>query len=249
MEKLFIDFVAPLTCTKRGNLAIIVNMDTFSKFVIFSPVRKISSQVVSDSLKGVFFPAYGTPFSIVNDNARVFCCKHFRDLCLRWRITHNTTTPYYPQASLAKQVNRNLKSALRIFFHESQTAWNEDLPWLSLAHDTALAESTKCTSDKLFLGKELKCPLLVWWDLSPASTDGTGEANQSFWTQDYRSLKQARNKVSRRYDANRKPHQYRVGDTVVYHMKLASSKALNISAKLLLRCSKPMVIAKIVRPK
>jgi len=35
---------------------------------------------------------------------------------------------------------------------------------------------------------------------------------------------------------------------VVYRMNLASSKAQKISAKLLLRWSKPIVIAKIVRP-
>jgi hypothetical protein len=35
---------------------------------------------------------------------------------------------------------------------------------------------------------------------------------------------------------------------IVYRMNLASSKAQNTSAKLLLRLSKPMVIAKIVRP-
>jgi len=184
----------------------------------------------------------------MTDNARVFRCKQIRDLCFRWGITHITTTPYYPQALLAERVNRNLKSALKIFHHESQTTWDEDLPWLSLAFNTAVHESTMSTPDKLFLGRELKCPLLVRWDLSSASTDGTGEPNQSFWTQAYKNLMQAGKKVAQRYDVNRKPHQFQIGDTVVYRLNLASSKAQNISAKLLLRWSKPMVIAKIVRP-
>jgi len=47
---------------------------------------------------------------------------------------------------------------------------------------------------------------------------------------------------------NRKPHQFQVGDTVVYRLNPAISKAHNISAKLLLRWSKPMVIVKMVRP-
>jgi hypothetical protein len=34
----------------------------------------------------------------------------------------------------------------------------------------------------------------------------------------------------------------------MYKMRLASSKANNVTAKLLLRWSKPVVIAKIVRP-
>jgi hypothetical protein len=119
LERLFVDIVGPLTCTKRGNLAILVEVDVFSKFVFFFLVWKISSQVVSDCLERVFFPAFGTLTSVVTDNARVLCCKQFRDLCFWWGITHITTTPYYPQASLEEWVNRNLKSALKIFHHES----------------------------------------------------------------------------------------------------------------------------------
>jgi hypothetical protein len=83
MDKLFIDFMGPLTRTKRGNIAVLVVVDAFSKFVQFYPVRKITSQVVSDHLERGFFPAFGTPGCIVKDNARVFCCKTFKDLCFR----------------------------------------------------------------------------------------------------------------------------------------------------------------------
>jgi len=70
---------------------------------------------------------------------------------------------------------------------------------------------------------------------------------QSFWTQAYNNLKWARNKVVKRYDIDRKPHTYQVDDTVVYRIRLARSKANNISAKFLLRWSKPFITAKIVR--
>jgi len=248
MERLFIDFVGPLTRTKRGNLAILAVVDGFSKFVSFFPVRKMSAQAVLDCLERSYLPAYGTPTCVVTDNATVFRCRQFKDLCFRWGITHITTTPYYPQASLAERVNRNLKSALKIFHHASQSAWDEDLPWLGLAFNTAVHESTKCTPDKLFLGRELKCPLSVRWDLSSAGTDGTGESEHSFWTQAYQNLKRARSKVARRYNALRRPHQYRVGDSVVFRSHAVSSKARNITAKLLLRWSKPVVVAKIVGP-
>jgi hypothetical protein len=57
MEKLFTDFVGPLTCTKRGNIAILVVVDAFSKFVQFYPVRKMSSRVVSR--EGIFSQLLG----------------------------------------------------------------------------------------------------------------------------------------------------------------------------------------------
>ena len=51
---------------------------------------------------------------------------------------HLTTTPYYPQASLAERVNRNLKAALKIFHHESQNTCDENLPSVGLAFNTAV---------------------------------------------------------------------------------------------------------------
>jgi hypothetical protein len=127
MDRLFIDFLGPLVRSKRGNVAIFVIVDAFSKFVAFNPVRKITSRVVLDCLERGFFPAYGTPKYLVTHNAKVFCCKLFNDMCFWWGVEHVTTTPYYPQASLAERVNRNLKSALKIFHHQTQKAWYDDV--------------------------------------------------------------------------------------------------------------------------
>ena len=53
-DRLFVDFVGPLVRSKRGNIAILV-VDSLSKFVSFCPVRKITSQAVSDHLERGFF--------------------------------------------------------------------------------------------------------------------------------------------------------------------------------------------------
>jgi hypothetical protein len=143
-----------------------------------------------------------------------------------------------------ERVNRNLKAALKIFHHQSQLRWDEDLPWLSTAFNTAIHESTQSSPDKLFLGRELLSPLITKWDLTPES----GVSNQSFWADVYACLKKARDRVKARYDAGRSPSPYKVGDTVVFRMRLVSSKPNKVSAKLLLRWSRPVIIVKIIRP-
>jgi len=240
------DFVGPLTRTKRGHSAILAILDGFSKFVVFYPVRKISSQTVVECLERSYFPIYGIPQAIVTDNASVFCCKQVKQLCFKWAVSHITTTPYYPQAPLVERVNRNLKSALKVFHHHSQSKWDEDLPWLSVAFNTAVHESSKCTLDLLFLGRELRYPLLTHWDLSSVNEASNPEAKQSFWAQAYTNLKAAREKVARRYDANRKMHNFKQSDLVMFRKNLVSSKANNVTSKLLMRWSEPVVIAKIV---
>ena len=115
MEMLFIELVGPLIRNKRGHIGILVVVDSFSKFVSFCPVRKMKSSAVSDYLARSCFPVLGVPKSIVSYNALVFCCKVFKDHVLSGGFEQLTTTPYYPQASLAQRVNRNLKAALKIF--------------------------------------------------------------------------------------------------------------------------------------
>ena len=61
MERLFIDFVGPLVRSKRGNIAILVVVDSFSKFVAFYPVRNITSRVVLECLERRFFRLMAPP--------------------------------------------------------------------------------------------------------------------------------------------------------------------------------------------
>ena len=248
LDRLFNDFVDPLVRTKMGNIAILVLVDAFSKFVALYPVRSITARVVLECLERTFFPAYGTPKSIVSDNARVFCHKSFKDLCFRWGFQHVTTTPYFPQGSLAERVKRNLKAALKIFHHESQNAWDEDLSRLSMAFNTAVHESTQFTPDILFLGREMKCPLAVRWDLGPVNSGQVDEGNPAFWIGAYENLKHASRKVASHYNQGRAPHQFKNGDLDRYRLKPVSSKVHVVSGKMMLKWSRSLVIVREVRP-
>jgi transposase InsO family protein len=112
LEKL-IDFMGPMVRTKRGHQAILVMLDGFSKFVVFYPVKSITSKVVCEALERFYFPAYGVPEAVVSDNASVFKSKPYYDLCFKWGLKRIYTTPYYPQGSLVERANRNLKAALK----------------------------------------------------------------------------------------------------------------------------------------
>jgi len=123
--------------------------------------------------------------AIVTDNAKVFRSKQVKDLCFSWGVSHNCTTPYYPQGSLADRDNCNLKAALKIFHHQSQNTWEEVLPWLGFAFNTASHESTQTTPDLLFLSREINSPIVSRLDLSVIDDNGKSPTGQSFWTQAY----------------------------------------------------------------
>jgi len=86
------------------------------------------------------------------------------------------------------------------------------------------------------------------WDLIPMNDENGNGTNQSLWTEAVRNLQMARKKVAQRYNEGRKEHHCGVGDSVRCQLKLSSSKAQNVTAKLILSSSAPVVVAKVLRP-
>jgi len=70
--------------------------------------------------------------------------------------------------------------------------------------------------------------------------------DQALWTRACENLIAASLRVARRVNERRSPHQNNVGDTVMFKRNLLSNKSQNITAKLSLRWSEPLVIRKIV---
>ena len=117
-----------------------------------------------------------------------------------------------------------------------------------MAFNTAVHESTRSTPDVLFLGREMKCPLAVRWDLAPVNFGQVDGADRSFWTRAYQHIKHASRKVASYYNRGRAPHQFITGYLVRYRFVPVSSKAHGVSAKMLLKKSRPLIIVREVRP-
>ena len=120
MERQFIDFLGPLSSTKRGSMGILVTVESFSKYVSFCPVRRMTSAEVSDYLERYYFPTFGVPKSMVSDNAKTFGYRQFKDLCFKWGSTISRPHLINPRPRW-RRVNRNLKAALKIFTMSPRT--------------------------------------------------------------------------------------------------------------------------------
>jgi len=70
---------------------------------------------------------------------------------------------------------------------------------------------------------------------------------EDFWAEAIRNLRKARDQVARRYNAGRRATPFKVGDVVVYQVRVLSSKGKGVSAKLGLKWSKPMIITKFLK--
>jgi hypothetical protein len=134
---------------------------------------------------------------------------------------------------------------LKIYHHQSQTRCDEDQSLLSLAFNSARHESTSFTPARLFLGREIRSPLEINWELCPTDLESEPDDIDKFWEKALSTLRAARLKAARRFNVNRAPHVFKCGYMVVYKLSLMSYKVKRTSAKMLMKWSQPVVIAKI----
>ena len=97
-------------------------------------------------LKIQLFLIMGLPAVIITDQGQEFHNEVNRHLMTTFGIKHRLTTPYHPQANgLDERYNQTLVNAVAKFAQEDRDRWDEKLPEVVYAYNTAVQESTKHT--------------------------------------------------------------------------------------------------------
>lgn len=248
LEKVFIDYVGPFPRSKLGNKFLLVCVDAFSKFVWLFPLRNATAQLTVNALRTQLFQHIGIPATLVSDNGTQFLSHLFKRMCFGHGIRHVTTSPYYPQPSHAERFNRNLRSALIAFHAEKQTTWDQNLPWIQFAFNTARHESHKAVPFNLIFGFPPNNPLANVWKIGDLLPPPGDPDVKNTWEAARRNLIRARELVRRKYNRGRIPNPFQVGDLVYCRAHPVSSAVDKRAAKLCYRWTGPHRILRFLTP-
>lgn len=248
MEKVFIDFVGPLVRTARGNRFIFTMVDAFTKFVWLSATPSSTAEVVIKELHKKFV-WFGSPKIIVSDNAKVFWSRKLRKWLFNRGIQHVTTTPYYPNPNHSERVNRNLRSALIAYHADSQTKWDSSLDWLTQAFNSATHEAHNSTPHELMFSYKPSSPLALQWRISDLLPNNPTVLDiKENWNRARRNLQLSHERSKKRFDQNRRDHDFRTGDLVFVRTHYLSNKINKQMKKLMPRYDGPYCIMRFVSP-
>lgn len=248
-EKIYIDHTGPYPTSKKGNKYLLTIVDSFSKYTVFIPARNTTAKTTVRLLKSALFAYFGFPKFIVTDNVPGFKSKEMTQMCLEFGITQITTTPYFPQANLVERVNRNIKTALRIYHAENHTDWDSLIHFFQISFNSATHESTKQSPASLFLGYNIRHPLELSWNLDELlPADSNRKSTEQKWSEALRNLRKARERREQRFNLGRQPNPFKVGDWVLYRLNHQSKAADQLTAKLLPLWSRPCVIQGFTSP-
>ncbi|XP_069143409.1 uncharacterized protein [Solanum lycopersicum] len=138
------DFIGPIeTTTSNGHKFILVANDYFTKWVEEASYK------------------FRVPKSIITDNGANINSHLMRDICEKFKVTHQNSTAYRPQMNRAiEATNKNIKKILRKMI-DKHRGWHEMLPYALLGYRTTVKTSTGATPYLLVYGTEAVIPVEV----------------------------------------------------------------------------------------
>ncbi|BES87328.1 multicellular organismal development [Nesidiocoris tenuis] len=151
-----LDIMGPFPGSSTGNTHLLVFEDLFTKWVELVPIRSTTSAVILEKFKSVILNRYGTPSTIIIDNASNFVSSMVRQLTQSCGIQHRTTKLYHCQANPTERANRNVRQLIRTYIDQPRhTRLDCFIVELQFELNSTVHSSTKCSPAFLHLALSL----------------------------------------------------------------------------------------------
>ncbi|GFT93743.1 hypothetical protein TNCV_1693761 [Trichonephila clavipes] len=181
---------------------------------------------------------HGAPRVIITDRGAVFRSRLVSSLVDLCNIDHRFTTAYHPQTNgLTERFNKTLADMLSMYVDVEQKNWDEILPFVTFAYNTAKQETTGFTPFYLLHGREAETTLDTMLPFCPNDFDDSNITKIAARAEESRQLARvhtlrAQDKDRRRYDSKNQMVSYAPGDLVWVYTPV---RKVGLSEKLLRR--------------
>lgn len=225
-----IDFMTCSPTSTGGHGYIIVVVDYFTKWAEAMPTLDNTGETTALFFSNHVVTRFGVPQAIVTDHGSHFRNHMMVELAAKLGLSHDSSTPYYPQANGQVQaINKVLKHMLQRMIGVHKRSWHLILYSALWAYRTSVRNATGFTPFQLVYGLEAVLPtqceissLKLTIDLLP----GTSEEEARFLEliqldetrRDAALANEAHKKrVKAQFDKNVKPRVFSEGDLVLLY--------------------------------
>jgi hypothetical protein len=217
-EKIALDIVGPLPETENGNIYILTLQDCLTKLVQAYPLKDQKSESILKMLIKNYIPSFGIPKSILTDQGRNFVSELNTEFCEYFKIKHIKCTPFHPESNGSlERLHGNMKEFLKAN-SQNIRKWDETLPFFLIYYNSSEQTSTGYSPFELTFAQ---APFQLT-DLSDTHgktySNYLTEIQQRFdfvWNQAKLKDLNIKIKLTDKFNANKSPHSYAVGQQVL----------------------------------
>ena len=208
-----------------GHRYALVVIDNFTKYLELFALNEGTAAAIADKLANEYIPRHGAPEQLHSDQGKNLNAKIVIDVCDILQTCKTRTTPFHPQSDGAtERVIRTVNGMLSKVVGENQKDWDEKLPGVMMAYNSAIHESTGFTPYFLEHGREMRLPVdLVATPIPEPGCSQTafGKKLRTTLENAFQSARESLNTAHRRqkvgYDRWAREKEYRVGDLVWWY--------------------------------
>ncbi|GFT83743.1 retrovirus-related Pol polyprotein from transposon 412 [Trichonephila clavipes] len=214
-HRIGIDLLGRFPKSAHGNKWIIVCTDYSTRYAITKALPTAEVDEIAKFLLEEIVLRHGAPRVIITDRGAVFRSRLVSSLVDLCNIDHRFTTAYHPQTNgLTERFNKTLADMLSMYVDVEQKNWDEILPFVTFAYNTAKQETTGFTPFYLLHGREAETTLDTMLPFCPNDFDDNNITKIAARAEESRQLARvhtlrAQDKDRRRYDSKHHfgPHQ------------------------------------------
>ena len=153
-----IDFVGPVTKTKKGNMYILTVTDYITRWSEAFPCKDMTAKTAADLLLERIFLQYRIPDICLSDQGPHFVNQLMDEVFTALEVRHVTASAYRPQTNgLVERFNQTLAGLLRLYANKYEQ-WDDLLPYVLYAYRTTYHEAVGNTPYYLLYGVEPVTP-------------------------------------------------------------------------------------------
>jgi transposase InsO family protein len=225
-ECINIDFITKMPASENGNDAILTIVDSLTKRVRWVATKEegLTAEAFADLFVEHYVRTRGLPAAIVSDRDPRFVSTFWRSVCERLGIKQKMSTAFHPQTDgLAENANGVVERFLKAYIASDPKHWDRHLPLAEFTYNASRHKALKTAPFIADIGRIPNLPLDLQLPTRPRSARTSAQQSQSEDFVDHlatvlRKVKQclqnAQVEIVMETDKRRRPHPFKVGDSV-----------------------------------
>lgn len=250
-QQIGMDLLGPFPTSTCGNRWIVVATDYLTRYAETAALASGNAiEVARFFIKNIVL-RHGAPEVLITDRGTAFTAELTQQILHLSHTSHRRTTAYHPQTNgLTERLNKTLADMLAMYVDVGHKTWDEVLPYVTFAYNTAPQETTQMTPFELVFGRQVATMLDA---MLPHVEDDNIHADVASFLQraeEARQLarmriKEQQNVDARLYNLRRRDQEYALGDRV---MVWTPVRRRGLSEKLLRRYFGPYKVTRRLGP-